>query len=81
MMVALAKRIQSGNHEQQNLFDSVVGQLQTNKKRWVVDIDGEPFASPLMMAYIDHECKPMLLPIEFSKIEAIIIKKIIPAHT
>jgi len=26
MMVALAQRIQDGNHEQQNLFDSVVGQ-------------------------------------------------------
>lgn len=39
MMVALAQRIQDGNHEQQSLFDSVVGQLKTLEKRWIVDID------------------------------------------
>jgi hypothetical protein len=39
MMVALAQRIQDGNHKQQGLFDSVVGQLKTYEKRWVVDID------------------------------------------
>lgn len=39
MMVALAQRIQDGNHQQQSLFDSVVGQLKTYEKRWVIDID------------------------------------------
>ena len=39
MMVALAQRIQDGNHKQQGLFDSVVGQLKTYEKRWIVDID------------------------------------------
>jgi hypothetical protein len=39
MMVALAQRIQDGNHEQQSLFDSVVGQLKTLEKRWIVDVD------------------------------------------
>jgi hypothetical protein len=39
MMVALAQRIQDGNLKQQNLFDSVVGQLKTLEKRWIVDID------------------------------------------
>jgi hypothetical protein len=39
MMVALAQRIQDNNHEQQNLFDSVVGQLKTHEKRRIVDID------------------------------------------
>jgi hypothetical protein len=39
MMVALAQRIQDGNHKQQGLFDSVVGQVKTQEKRWVVDID------------------------------------------
>jgi hypothetical protein len=39
MMVALAQRIQDGNLEQQSLFDSVVGQLKTYEKRWVVDVD------------------------------------------
>ena len=39
MMVALAQRIQDGNLEQQSLFDSVVGQIKTQEKRWIVDID------------------------------------------
>jgi hypothetical protein len=39
MMVALAQRIQDGNLEQQSLFDSVVGQLKTLEKRWIVDVD------------------------------------------
>jgi hypothetical protein len=39
MMVALAQRIQDGNMKQQGLFDSVVGQLKTLEKRWIVDVD------------------------------------------
>lgn len=39
MMVALAQRIQDGNHKQKGLFDSVVGQIKTTEKRWIVDID------------------------------------------
>ena len=39
MMAALAQRIQNGNHNQKGLFDSVVGQIKTQEKRWIVDID------------------------------------------
>lgn len=39
MMTALAQRIQNGNHNQKGLFDSIVGQIKTQEKRWVVDID------------------------------------------
>ena len=39
MMVALAQRIQDGNLKQDHLFDSVVGQLKTREKRWIVDVD------------------------------------------
>jgi hypothetical protein len=39
MMVALALRIQDGNLKQKGLFDSVVGQLKTHEKRWIIDID------------------------------------------
>ena len=39
MMVALAQRIQDGNLKQQGLFDSVVGQVKTQEKRWIVDVD------------------------------------------
>ena len=70
MMVALAQRIQDGNHKQKGLFDSVVGQIKTHEKRWIVDIDDMNEVSPIMMAYIDHKCKPY-----GSKIEAIIPTK------
>ena len=39
MMVDLAQRIQNGQHNQKGLFDSVVGQIKTQEKRWIVDID------------------------------------------
>ena len=39
MMMALAQKIRDGQHIQKNLFDSVVGQLKTNEKRWIIDID------------------------------------------
>ena len=39
MMVALAERIRNGQHNQKNLFNSIVGKLKIYEKRWVVDID------------------------------------------
>ena len=39
MMVSLAERIKNGVKNQKGLFDSVVGQIRTNEKRWVIDID------------------------------------------
>lgn len=39
MMVTLAQRIQNEQHNQKGVFDSVVGQLKTLEKRWIVDID------------------------------------------
>jgi len=70
MMVQLAQRIQNGQHNQKGLFDSVVGQIKTNEKRWIIDVDDMMEASPLMMAFIDNECKPY-----GSKIESIIPTK------
>ena len=40
------------------------------EKRWIVDVDDLKEASPMMVAYIDHKCKPY-----GSKIEAIIPTK------
>jgi hypothetical protein len=71
MMVDLAQRIQNGQHNQKGLFDSVVGQIKTGEKRWIIDVDDLMEASPLMMVYIDHECAPF----GDSKIEAIIPTK------
>lgn len=39
MIPQIVKRIQSGQINQQHVFDSVVGQLKTYEKRWIVDID------------------------------------------
>lgn len=80
MMVALAQRIQDGNHEQQNLFDSVVGQLKTLEKRWIVDID----VKDMKIVRDIINCIEYLRPMVFtnldtgeteSKIEAIIPTK------
>jgi hypothetical protein len=39
MLASLAERIRDGVTNQKGLFDSVVGQIKTNEKRWIVDID------------------------------------------
>jgi len=61
MMVALAEKIRNGQHKQQNLFDSVVGQLKTLEKRWIVDIDTKDDDELLkIMNVINNECRPFL---------------------
>jgi len=39
MLASLAERIRDGVTNQKGLFDSVVGQIKTQEKRWIVDID------------------------------------------
>jgi hypothetical protein len=39
MITEIVNRIQSGQINQKHVFDSVVGQIKTQEKRWVVDID------------------------------------------
>jgi hypothetical protein len=59
MMVALAQRIQDGNLEQQNLFDSVVGQLKTYEKRWIIDIDTkDEKIDREVQLFINTKCRP-----------------------
>ena len=38
MITEIVHRIQSGQIDQQHVFDSVVGQIKTSEKRWIVDI-------------------------------------------
>jgi hypothetical protein len=86
MMVDLAQRIQNGQHNQKGLFDSVVGQIKTQEKRWIIDVDDIKEPSPVMMAYIEYNCAPITkvkfhevgMPIGYEvgpKIEAIIPTK------
>lgn len=70
MMVALAQRIKDGQHEQQSLFDSVVGQLKTHEKRWIVDIDTKDWMVALAIQQRITLCRP-----EGEKVEAIIPTK------
>jgi hypothetical protein len=58
MLATLAERIKNGVQNQKGLFDSVVGQLKTQEKRWIVDVDN-PEVSPLMIAYIEYDCEPI----------------------
>lgn len=58
MMVALAERIKNGQHKQKHLFDSVVGQLKTREKRWVVDIDNQDIEELHKIQLVINECEP-----------------------
>lgn len=58
MMVALAERIQNGNTNQKGLFDSVVGQIKTQEKRWIVDVDTTSQHIQNMISNIIEMVKP-----------------------
>jgi hypothetical protein len=58
MMVALAERIQNGNTNQKGLFDSVVGQIKTQEKRWIVDVDTTSQHMQNMISNIIEMVKP-----------------------
>lgn len=58
MMIVLAQRIKDGYHEQQNLFDSVVGQIKTHEKRWIVDVDTKDEIEVHRIAHIIDSLRP-----------------------
>jgi hypothetical protein len=70
MMVALAERIRNGQINQKGLFDSVVGQIKTQEKRWIVDIDTKDEVDVHRAAHIIDGIRP-----EGPKIEAVIPTK------
>jgi hypothetical protein len=59
MLSVLAERIRDGVSNQKGLFESVVGQIKTKEKRWIIDLDDVEAVSPLMMAFIEYECNPI----------------------
>jgi len=71
MLVDLAQRIKSGQHKQQNLFDSIVGQMKTLEKRWIVDVDNIFIEGPKHIINLINSLKP-----EGNKIETIIPTKV-----
>jgi hypothetical protein len=72
MMMALAQKIKDGQHIQKNLFDSVVGQLKTNEKRWIVDVDTMDENAIVKITKIINLVNPQH---EGGKIEAIVPTK------
>jgi hypothetical protein len=71
MMISLAERIKCGQSNQKYLFDSVVGQIKTNEKRWIVDIDTKDIDVVNSIKFaINKFCRP-----EGDKIEEVIPTK------
>lgn len=60
MLATLAERIRDGVSNQKGLFDSVVGQLKTYEKRWVIDIDTkEKSFIEEVATFINVKCEPI----------------------
>ncbi len=70
MMMALAQKIRDGQHMQKNLFDSVVGQLKTNEKRWIIDVDNRDSMELMRLTDVLRVTRP-----EGNKVEAFIPTK------
>jgi hypothetical protein len=70
MITEIVHRIQSGQINQQNVFDSVVGQIKTQEKRWIVDIDSKENGIENLISNEINLLRP-----EGSKVEAIIPTK------
>ncbi len=67
MMVSSAQKIRGGQHEQQGLFDSVVGQLKTHEKRWIIDVDDKDTNELVRITEALHVTRP-----EGDKLETVI---------
>lgn len=70
MMMALAQKIRDGQHNQKNLFDSVVGQIKTYEKRWIIDVDTKDERAQERIINLINGIRP-----EGNKVEAIIPTK------
>ena len=70
MIVALAQKIRDGQHNQKHLFDSVVGQIKTNEKRWIIDVDDKDTKELVRITEVVRATRP-----EGDKLEAVIPTK------
>jgi hypothetical protein len=70
MITDIVNRIQSGQINQKNVFDSVVGQLKTHEKRWIVDVDETCFTTVLKIDKFLNTLRP-----EGNKVETLIPTK------
>ncbi len=70
MITEIVTRIQSGQINQKNVFDSVVGQLKTNEKRWIIDVDDKDTKELVRITEVLRATRP-----EGDKLEAVIPTK------
>lgn len=70
MMMLLAERIKNGQHNQKNLFESVVGKVKRMESRWIVDIDDKDEKELAKTIAILDQTRP-----EGNKVEAVIPTK------
>ncbi len=70
MITEIVTRIQSGQINQKNVFDSVVGQLKTQEKRWIVDVDDKDTRELVGITECIHSLRP-----EGDKLDAVIPTK------
>jgi hypothetical protein len=70
MMILLAERIKNGQHNQKNLFESVVGKVKRMENRWIVDIDDKDEKELAKTIAVLDETRP-----EGNKVEAVIPTK------
>lgn len=70
MITEIVNRIQSGQINQQHVFDSVVGQIKTQEKRWIVDIDSKENGIENLISNEIYMLRP-----EGPKVEAVIPTK------
>jgi hypothetical protein len=70
MMILLAERIKNGQHNQKNLFESVVGKVKRMENRWIVDIDDKDEKELAKTIAVLDETRP-----RGNKVEAVIPTK------
>ena len=58
MITEIVNRLQSGNINQKNVFDSVVGQIKTKEKRWIIDIDSKDYGNLSNVMDGMNKCQP-----------------------
>lgn len=70
MITEIVTRIQSGQINQQHVFDSVVGQIKTTEKRWIIDVDTKNASEVVRISKVINVTRP-----EGDKIESVIPTK------
>jgi hypothetical protein len=70
MITEIVTRIQSGQINQQYVFDSVVGQIKTQEKRWIIDVDDKDAMGLIRLTDVLNVTRP-----EGNKVEAFIPTK------